>query len=205
MTVSIPNATKTAVERYQREQEKERQTYLKSDEYKMTLIDFTPSFKGMRSADLAVRNLNPGNIKSVRTGKFRKFNTLKDGYDALIRDIEIKQSGRSRVIHKDETLWKFIHIYAPAHDNNNPSLYAWQVANWLGIDINTPFNQINKHDLAKYLIKKEDCRLFALMYPTPPEVQEKVNIDLNYLLAYDHENNIPGSLVIKTKNRGLCI
>lgn len=38
------------------------------------------------------------------------------------------------------------------------------VANALGISINTPLNQINKYDLAKWIIRTGDCELFKIMY-----------------------------------------
>lgn len=137
--------------------------YKQTNDYKMTLINFTPDLNKIVVKHLASRNLNPGNLRSFRTGEFREFETLKEGYLALIKDIEIKQTGRSHFVDADTPLWDYIHVYAPTFENNS-ARYARLVANGLNVSLNTPINQINKHDLAKWIIKAEDRSLYKLMY-----------------------------------------
>ena len=140
-----------------------KREYRQTGQYKMKLINFDPDLSQMQVKHLATRNLNPGNLRSFITGRFRKFNNLRQGYLALIADIKWKQSGNSSVIDSSASLWEYIHVYAPTFENNS-SQYAHDVANALDTDLNTPITQINPHNLAKWIIRTEDRQLFELMY-----------------------------------------
>lgn len=66
---------------------------------------------------------NPGNIRG-KDGKFINFATPEDGYNALVRDITIKLSGKSRMMqwkfgkNYKPTIAKLIYVYAPPHEND---------------------------------------------------------------------------------------
>ena len=109
------------------------------------------SVEAADSAKSASKGLNnPGNLRSwgnlpkVHTGAgdFVQFPTREAGNAALLQQIE-KNIGRGL------TPYQFFAGngidypgYAPSKDNNNPKLYAERLAKVLGIDINTPINQI---------------------------------------------------------------
>ncbi len=66
---------------------------------------------------------NPGNIRG-KDGKFINFSTPEDGYKALVHDITIKISGKSRMMQwkfgkgYKPTIAKLIYVYAPPHEND---------------------------------------------------------------------------------------
>lgn len=83
---------------------------------------------------LADRNNNPGNIKDPTMGTFRKFNSPQEGYAALLNDLEIKKSGKSRTgLAPTSTLADFSNVYAPASDKNNPAQYTANLANHMKV------------------------------------------------------------------------
>jgi hypothetical protein len=93
--------------------------------------------KGSRSW----RNRNPGNLRPipgsfapVDDSNYRVFDSLSDGWLALINDITVKLAG-SHGLTDDSTLRNFFDIYAPSDDNNDPDKYARQVATWLSRDL----------------------------------------------------------------------
>jgi len=101
-------------------------------------------------------------------GAFRKFKTPQAGYDALVNDIEIKQSGRSRVIDSDATLEKLIAIYTPSIENNTKK-YLRVLTDSLNISKHTPIQEINKHSLAKFILMLENKKVFNLLFKTKTE------------------------------------
>lgn len=73
------------------------------------------------------------------------------------------QTGSSRNTNGTETLLEAISIYAPSEDNNNPMAYAEYIANQLGVDINTPFNELNTFDLARAISSYESPDMYSIL------------------------------------------
>ena len=89
---------------------------------------------------LSFRNNNPGNLRfaaqyGAHSGNngFAVFDTYQDGWRALIHQIEIAASGRSKVYAPEMTLYQFFSVYAPASDRNNSRLYAEKVAHHMEV------------------------------------------------------------------------
>lgn len=101
----------------------------------------------------AVKCNNPGNLvyvgqlKASKCGRFAKFPSPEDGYKALIAQIKLDQS-------RGLTLSKFIHKYAPSHENDT-ALYLNQAKNALKASSNTNIKEINTYELAKFIAYKE--------------------------------------------------
>src|ERR1043166_3966581 len=107
------------------------------------------AFLGAPKTSVAARNNNPGNLKDPATGKFRQFTTPEEGYNALVADIEAKQTGKSSTGLKPEsTLQQFFNVYAPSTDANDPTHYAATVAARSGVDADTPIRKIDSKKLA---------------------------------------------------------
>ena len=107
-------------------------------------------------AGLAVKNNNPGNLKSAKTGKFRTFKTPEEGYQALLDDIEIKQSGRSKTgIKADSSLADYIKVYAPESDNNDTETYIKNMVEFTGFPADTPISKIPKDVLGRAIVRQE--------------------------------------------------
>lgn len=86
------------------------------------------------------RNNNPGNLRYANqvgsTGENRGFAVFPDyetGFNALMRQVELAISGKSRVYSPEMDLIQFFNVYAPSSDNNNPFAYADFVAKKLGV------------------------------------------------------------------------
>jgi len=89
------------------------------------------------------RNRNPGNLRpvpmpGVKTpvddANYRVFDSLAQGWIALLNDISAKLEG-SHGLTDNSTLRNFFDIYAPSNDDNDPNKYARQVAIWLSRDL----------------------------------------------------------------------
>jgi hypothetical protein len=99
------------------------------------------------------RNRNPGNLRpafplqpvpgqigkslqpvSVDDRNYRIFDSLAQGWIALLNDISAKLEG-SHGLTDNSTLRNFFDIYAPSDDDNDPNKYARQVAIWLSRDL----------------------------------------------------------------------
>ena len=90
------------------------------------------------------RNRNPGNLRpvtmlgvqavSVDDANYRVFDSLAQGWIALLNDISAKLEG-SHGLTDNSTLRNFFDIYAPSNDDNDPNKYARQVAIWLSRDL----------------------------------------------------------------------
>ena len=87
------------------------------------------------------RNRNPGNLRAipgqlvpVDNGGYRVFNSMADGWNALLNDVRAKLGG-SHNLTDDSTLHDFFSIYAPVDDDNDPTKYSRQVAQWLSRDL----------------------------------------------------------------------
>ncbi|MEL0553468.1 hypothetical protein [Raoultella lignicola] len=88
---------------------------------------------------LADRNNNPGNIRPVSGGGFRTFENALHGWTAmknqLMRYFTGKTTGR-----RLKTIMDIVSTWAPAGDNNDPQLYAKQVAGWMGVSPTAALN-----------------------------------------------------------------
>jgi hypothetical protein len=90
------------------------------------------------------RNRNPGNLRPVTMlgvqavpvddANYRVFDSLAQGWIALLNDISAKLEG-SHGLTDNSTLRNFFDIYAPSNDDNDPNKYARQVAIWLSRDL----------------------------------------------------------------------
>lgn len=88
---------------------------------------------------------NYGNIRDVKTGQFRSFNTPQEGRQALEHQLYLYQSGKTRnPVKPNSSLYHAMSVYAPAADRNNPKKYAEFIAKKLGISPNTPISQIDR-------------------------------------------------------------
>lgn len=86
---------------------------------------------------------NYGNIRDVKTGTFRSFNSPEEGRAALENQLNIYKTNRSRTgVKANSTLYEAMAKYAPAADRNNPKKYAEFIANKIGISPNTPISQV---------------------------------------------------------------
>jgi len=94
-------------------------------------------FKGSRSW----RNNNPGNLRFVGQklaigqdkDNFCIFVTYDDGYQTLKEMLVNACTGKSAVYNPNMTLLQFFQKYAPASDNNIPTVYAKFVADKLSV------------------------------------------------------------------------
>lgn len=114
--------------------------------------DFTKMLKdyGMQNdmPTLAVANNNPGNLKNPQTGNFHQFGSSKEGYAALLNDLQAKKTGSAGgVLGPNSTLIDFATRYAPASDNNNPGQYAANLANQMQV---RPDSKLSELDLSKW-------------------------------------------------------
>jgi hypothetical protein len=97
------------------------------------------------------KNNNPGNLiyagqpgATAGPGGFAVFDTYQDGYNALVNQLGLYASGACGACNgQPQTLASMFQIYAPAgQGNNNPTIYAQNVANALGVDPTTSVSSI---------------------------------------------------------------
>jgi hypothetical protein len=119
----------------------------------------TNYFKQAGKNSIAIRYKNPGNLRSPKSGKYREFKSLKDGYEALHWQIEHYKSGRSRILSPQSDLKCFANRYAPESSN-----YAQSLQKWLKIESSTMIKDIHTDSLVMCIIRKEDVRLWKLIY-----------------------------------------
>lgn len=99
---------------------------------------------------LADRNNNPGNIRPVGGNGFRSFGSALEGWQAmknqLMRYFTGKTTGRML-----QTVRDIVSTWAPAGDNNDPQLYAKQVAGWMGVSPDAVLNLNNPNAMASLM------------------------------------------------------
>ncbi|HGR4958633.1 TPA: hypothetical protein ACLPEC_000553 [Klebsiella aerogenes] len=99
---------------------------------------------------LADRNNNPGNIRPVGGNGFRSFGSALEGWQAmknqLMRYFTGKTTGRLL-----QTVQDIVSTWAPAGDNNDPQLYAKQVAGWMGVSPDAVLNLNNPNTMASLM------------------------------------------------------
>ena len=113
---------------------------------------------------LGWRNKNVGNLRSFKTGEYRQFPTLLDGYKALKRQVELYQSGES--MHTDTTtnMQAYIAIYAPPSVGSGN--YLRSMCKWLNVTPQTKIKNISSDSLIRYHVKMECVNLYQLIYET---------------------------------------
>lgn len=95
------------------------------------------------NSSVAGRN-NPGNVRDLTTGKFKSFATPQEGSNALINQLNLYRTGKTRTgLKPTSTLYQAMAKYAPASDRNDPKHYAEFIASKMGISPNTPISQID--------------------------------------------------------------
>lgn len=95
----------------------------------------TPAWINNNPGDLVFA----GQVNAIANGRFAKFRTYQDGYNALKNLVISACTGQSKYYNSDGNFYSFFGVYAPSSDNNDPKSYAEQVAKALGID---PMTQI---------------------------------------------------------------
>lgn len=87
---------------------------------------------------------------------FRSFATYAEGKKALLNQLDIYKTNKSRTgVKSNSTLLEAMSKYAPASDNNNPTSYANTIAKRLGISVNTPISNINTEQWANEIERVE--------------------------------------------------
>lgn len=92
------------------------------------LIDAIEEMEGNYAGTIATRNNNPCNLRwginqAGKKNGFSYFKSYEIGRNACRHQIEISADGRSRVYNPEMTLLEFFNKYAPASDDNQPSIY----------------------------------------------------------------------------------
>ena len=120
------------------------------------------------------RNNNPGNLRSwgsmATSGGFAQFPTMAAGLAAEKQQID-KNIARGLTLNEFFGGGKGYGGWAPASDKNKPSAYAAAIARQLGIDPNTPLNQIASDYLNRSAMGPMGSRSAA-------PVQQQVNLSL---------------------------
>ena len=117
---------------------------------------------------LASVNNNPGNLRFIGQqgavqgkGGFARFDTPEAGWQALVKDIQAKQSGRSVTgLNARSTLRDLVYKYAPPNENDS-ALYLRQIVQMLGVNPDTPIGLIPTRDLAKAIAQKESSTIIG--------------------------------------------
>lgn len=94
---------------------------------------------------------NVGNLRNPTTGKFQSFATPEGGEQALLNQLNMYQTGRTKNTEKGTkkringttTLLDAMKVYAPSSDHNNPTAYAKFIANRLGVTVDTRIGDID--------------------------------------------------------------
>lgn len=90
------------------------------------------------NGSISWRNRNPGNLRPTDPSQprddknYRVFDSLADGWMALIEDLEAKiLHGSHGIVEETSSLHDLFNIYAPSLDANDPQHYSRQIAIWL--------------------------------------------------------------------------
>lgn len=97
----------------------------------------------------AVRNNNPGNIKSSNMGTGKKdeegfviFNTPEEGWAGLERQIKLDMD-------RGDTVRTFIEEYAPEKDGNDTEGYVRFIVERMGVKEDTKLSELDVFEVAK--------------------------------------------------------
>lgn len=139
---------------------------------------------------LANRNNNPGNLKDPSTGHFRTFGTPQEGYAALMNDLEIKKSGKSKTgLRPDSTLVDFSKAYAPKSDKNDPAQYTANVANHMGVRPDSRLKDLDVGKWADAIAHSEGYKGQASATPQPTETAPVTEDKPEYKPLFKAEDN----------------
>ena len=105
--------------------------------------------EGFYPGSRAWRNNNPGNLKfadqkgtiGYDNKHFARFKTMQDGWNALIRQIELVATNKSKAYPKDCTMLQFFETYAPSFENDTNS-YAKEVCAKVGVELSTKLSEL---------------------------------------------------------------
>ena len=113
----------------------------------------------------AVRNLNPGNLRSgvnPDANGYSQFPDFTSGYAALLRELQSKFSGNNQHgIGPSSTLLSLFNIYAPPSDDNPTNAYAAFVASWVSKALGKPLT-----------IESELCNIWQAPSNNAEQVQD---------------------------------
>lgn len=112
---------------------------------------------------IAWRYKNPGNLRDFKTGEYRQFSSVKLGYEAMSKQIDLYVSGRSMWTDSTTTLNEFIYK-TYANETTNPN-YIRTLTKNLNVKSTVCINTLNVDSLQKYLIFFEDNKLYKILYP----------------------------------------
>lgn len=88
-------------------------------------------FEGWKPPNKSYVNRNPGNLRDS-AGNYRVFQTLVEGYSALLSDLRGKFTGNTKTgLGPDSTLKDLMYKYSPPSDNNPTDKYIQFIADWL--------------------------------------------------------------------------
>ena len=113
---------------------------------------------------VAWRQKNPGNIRCYRTLKYLQFSHLEKGYAALIRQLDLYVTGRSRWTDSTTTLEQHVKNYASEASPKGMERYIKVMEKGLKKTRDSLIRHMDVDSLAKYHIKAEDIKLFQIMY-----------------------------------------
>jgi len=82
---------------------------------------------------------NPGSLKDPATGRLRQFPTPANGWAALLTQLRLVLTGRSRYYRPDMTLAEFARVYS---GGDKPDAWARIVATELGVSQDTPIKDL---------------------------------------------------------------
>jgi hypothetical protein len=107
--------------------------------------------EGTCPSPAACQRNNPGNLvyagqpgASGTPGQLATFDTYEDGYNALVNQLNLYAAGTCGACNgQPQTIASTFQIYAPGSvPGNNPTIYANNVANAVGVDPNTPLASV---------------------------------------------------------------
>lgn len=106
--------------------------------------------------DFISRNVLGLQSSNSSSSKFQVFSTPEEGRNALIHQLDLYQTGRTRnPVKPSSTLEEAMGVYAPASDNNDPHGYAAFIANKIGVSPNTPISDIDVNKWADAITQFE--------------------------------------------------
>lgn len=90
------------------------------------------------------------------SSEFQTFGSYEEGRQALERQLNLYQTGRTRnPVGPSSTLKEAMSVYAPAADNNDPTSYTNFIAKKIGVSPNTPISQIDTRAWASAIEQME--------------------------------------------------
>ena len=136
---------------------------------------FVPtSFKTVtvsNSKSIAGERNNPGNVKD-KSGKFKVFSSLEEGFDAMVKEIDYKKTGEGKIKEmkakigtskEPVTVADLIETWSPRFKNggekdNTEAVvdnYIKFVSDFLGVKPDTPLKDIDSREIAVAMVLNE--------------------------------------------------